>query len=218
MNRLILTVGMLVFILSCNQANNITGNSEKYPKDPNITAANCLGAGKSYDVPPGQAITDKCCDGFAPVSFSMSQDGSTGYSHFTCIYANRCTAEDQKAEYNAFIACCADLIIMDDKCVKKEKCSAEKEQILISGPLDQKECIDFPDCVKSGPISGTCEYCCPGSKYIIQMITGTRPQKCLGPDENPTEEETKYGWTEPEIITQEAFDEFKASCLNSHHP
>lgn len=219
MKNLILIVELLIFIASCNTPNDVNSNLGKYPKDHNITAANCFGAGETCDFPPSEEITDKCCEGLAPAPFSSSQDGSTGYHHYRCIYADRCTAENQDVEYSNYIPCCSGLIIMNEKCVVKAKCSAEKDQILVSAPLSQKKCIDFPACVKSGAINRSiCEYCCPGSKFTTQIITGIPPEKCLGPDENLTQEESSHSWISPIVITQGDFDNFKTDCISGHHP
>ena len=214
MKKMVFLLIVCFLFAACTKSSPADDKSVEYPKDPNITKSTCVSASESYGVPPAEDITDKCCEGF--VAIFTGSDASSGYSSLICIYEDKCTDKNDKAEYEKGIQCCDNLVIMNDYCVEEDACDPDNDMILVSAPLSQKKCIAFPDCVKSGSINTRiCEYCCVGSKYTTQMITGNdQPRYCLGPDEEPTEDMKKYGWSEPEVVTQEDFDKRKENCFD----
>lgn len=214
MKRLTYIIAICFLIPACTEGGgSVNADLTKYPKDTDVTASTCSALGRSYDVPPSESATDKCCSGTQPAPYSTRQDASTGYRHFTCVKSDECNKEGSDAEYDDFIRCCTGLVIKDGKCVKESECEFDGEDgVFISAPLAQNECIKFPDCTVSGEIDKfKCEHCCEGSKYTTQNITGTPPERCLAPDENLSAQEKKY-WTEPMIVTKLDIMKRKEAC------
>ncbi len=222
MKKTLFVLAVFALISACSGSSVVGDDANgvgEYPKDPNTTKANCLRAGEENHIPPADTPTDKCCSGLKPATFFTPQSASTGYRHYLCVHADKCTPDGAEVEHDKFVPCCDGLIIMQGKCVSLSACSGDEGRILVAAPLDQKECVASPDCVRSGEIDrSVCQYCCVGSKYTIRMMTGRPPEKCLAPDESISADESGFGWSEPEVVTQEEYDAFKAKCASEHRP